>query len=66
MPTAAAVMSDVVAVIKNMHRGVTGSQFVEPRFEKQLKEPEQRVGEYYLRFHAKDEAGVFKDFVIVQ
>ncbi|RYG74200.1 homoserine dehydrogenase [Lentibacillus lipolyticus] len=59
MPTAAAVMSDVVTVIKNMHRGVTGSQFVEPRFEKQLKAPEQRVGEYYVRFHAKDEAGVF-------
>ncbi|GAA0430842.1 homoserine dehydrogenase [Lentibacillus halophilus] len=59
MPTAAAVMSDVVAVIKNMHRGVTGGQFVEPRFEKRLKTAEQRFGEYYVRFHATDEAGVF-------
>ncbi|WP_010529189.1 homoserine dehydrogenase [Lentibacillus jeotgali] len=59
MPTAAAVISDVVTVIKNMHRGVTGSQFVEPRFKKELKTEDQRFGQYYARFHAKDEAGVF-------
>jgi len=59
MPTAAAVISDVVTVIKNMHRGVTGSQFVEPRFKKELKPVDQRFGQYYIRFHAKDEAGVF-------
>ncbi|MFD1363591.1 homoserine dehydrogenase [Lentibacillus salinarum] len=59
MPTASAVISDVVTVIKNMHRGVTGSQFVEPRFKKELKTDDQRFGQYYVRFHAKDEAGVF-------
>lgn len=59
MPTAAAVISDVVTVIKNMHRGVTGSQFVEPRFKKELKSESQRFSQYYVRFHAKDEAGVF-------
>src|SRR5699024_6452701 len=41
------------------HRGVTGSQFVEPRFKKELKPVDQRFGQYYIRFHAKDEAGVF-------
>lgn len=61
MPTAAAVISDVVTVIKNMHRGVTGSQFVEPRFKKELKTEDQRFGQYYIRFHAKDEAGVFSN-----
>ncbi|QKY71052.1 homoserine dehydrogenase [Lentibacillus sp. CBA3610] len=59
MPTASAVISDVVTVIKNMHRGVTGSQIVEPRFKKELKPKDQRFGQYYVRFHAKDEAGVF-------
>ncbi|TMN22452.1 homoserine dehydrogenase [Lentibacillus cibarius] len=59
MPTASAVISDVVTVIKNMHRGVTGGQFVEPRFKKRLKSDEQRFGEYYFRVHATDEAGVF-------
>ncbi|TFJ92684.1 homoserine dehydrogenase [Lentibacillus salicampi] len=59
MPTAAAVISDVITVIKNMHRGVTGSQFVEPRFKKELKPADQRFGQYYVRLHAKDEAGVF-------
>ncbi|SFB07074.1 homoserine dehydrogenase [Lentibacillus halodurans] len=59
MPTAAAVISDVVTVIKNMHRGVTGSQVVEPRFKKELKTEDQRFGQYYVRFHVKDEVGVF-------
>jgi len=59
LPTATAVMSDVVAVIKNQLLGVNGRRFIKPRFTKVLKAPEQRFGQYYFRLHVKDEVGAF-------
>ncbi|MFC3041704.1 homoserine dehydrogenase [Virgibacillus xinjiangensis] len=59
LPTATAVMADVVAAIKNMRLGVTGSQVAESHFEKELKPADQRFGQFYVRLYTKDEAGVF-------
>jgi len=59
LPTASAIMADVVAVIKNIQLGTTGNQYVKPHFPKVLKTPDRRFGQYYLRFHVKDEVGVF-------
>ncbi|MBW8348282.1 homoserine dehydrogenase [Bacillus sp. IITD106] len=59
LPTATAVMSDVVAVIKNMRLGVNGKSYVKPRFERVLKTPDQRFGQYYFRLHLKDQVGAF-------
>ena len=59
LPTATAIVADVVALIKNMLLGVTGNQFVEPYFKKELKSPSERLGQYYVRLHANDEPGVF-------
>ncbi|WP_068676345.1 homoserine dehydrogenase [Oceanobacillus sp. Castelsardo] len=59
LPTATAITSDVVTVIKNMLLGVTGSQHLEPHFDKQLKTASKRFGQYYVRLHVKDEVGVF-------
>ncbi|MYL58975.1 ACT domain-containing protein, partial [Virgibacillus halodenitrificans] len=59
LPTATAVVSDIVAVIKNIRLGVNGRQSVAPRFKKQLKAPDQRFGQYYLRLQVKDEVGTF-------
>ncbi|MBS4198265.1 homoserine dehydrogenase [Bacillus sp. FJAT-49732] len=59
LPTATAVMSDVVAVIKNMRLGVNGKSFIKPRFERVLKTPAQRFGQYYFRLHLKDQVGAF-------
>lgn len=59
LPTATAVMSDVVAVIKNMLLDVNGREYVEPRFDKVLKTPDQRMGTYYLRLHVQDKAETF-------
>ncbi|WP_100011377.1 homoserine dehydrogenase [Lentibacillus sediminis] len=58
LPTATAVTSDVVTVIKNLRLGVTGNQFTEPHFKKKLKTPAKRFGQYYVRLHVKDQAGV--------
>src|SRR5690625_1240436 len=59
LPTATAVMSDVVEVIKNMILGVNGKQFVKPKFEKQLAPLDQRFSQFYIRMHVKDELGAF-------
>lgn len=59
LPTATAVMSDVVAVIRNLLLGVNGKRFITPRYEKVLKTPDQRYGQYYFRLHVKDEVGAF-------
>ena len=59
LPTATAVMADVVAVIKNMRLGVNGKKFIKPRFKKQTTPPNQRFSQYYIRLHVKDEVGAF-------
>src|SRR5699024_4272410 len=59
LQTATAVMSDVVATIKNMLLGENGKKFVKTRFEKQLAPAEERFGQFYLRLRVKDETGAF-------
>jgi len=60
LPTATAIVSDVIAAIKNIRLGVTGNQFIKPHFEKKRKTPDKSFAQYYVRLFAKDEAGVFK------
>lgn len=59
LPTATAVMSDVVNAIKNMLLGVNGKKYVKPRFEKKLTPASKRYSQFYLRLHVKDELGAF-------
>ncbi len=59
LPTATAVMSDVVEAIKNMLLGVNGKQFVIPRFKKELTPADKRFSQYYLRLRVKDQTGAF-------
>ncbi|MGY0693448.1 homoserine dehydrogenase [Virgibacillus sp. FSP13] len=59
LPTATAIMSDVVTVITNMRLDVNGRRFVSPRFRKELTPSEQRFGQHYIRMHVKDEVGAF-------
>jgi homoserine dehydrogenase len=59
LPTATAIVSDLVNVVKNVRLGVTGEQVVQNYFDKALKKSEERHSQYYLRIQVKDEAGVF-------
>ena len=59
LPTATAVMSDVVEAIKNMLLGVNGKKFVKIRFKKELIPANKRFSQFYLRLHVKDEIGAF-------
>src|SRR5699024_8472476 len=59
LPTATAVMSDVVATIKNMRLGVNGQQVIESHFEKTITPESEQFSQFYIRLLAKDEPGVF-------
>ena len=43
LPTATAVVSDLVAVMQNIRLGVTGNSAVVPQYQKVLKEPDEIV-----------------------
>jgi homoserine dehydrogenase len=59
LPTATSVVSDLVAVVKNMRLGVNGKNAVGPQFSKQLKEQSEIEGKFFYRLHLKDIAGAF-------
>jgi len=59
LPTATAVMSDVVSAIRNMLLGVNGKQFIKPKFEKEIAAESNRFSQFYIRMHVKDETGAF-------
>ncbi|MBO9130143.1 homoserine dehydrogenase [Bacillus sp. 165] len=59
LPTATAVVSDLVAVMKNMRLGVNGNSAVSPQYPKVLKEDHEISVKHFLRIHVKDEVGVF-------
>ncbi|WP_002144649.1 homoserine dehydrogenase [Bacillus cereus] len=59
LPTATAVVSDLVAVMQNIRLGVTGNSAVVPQYQKVLKESDEIIVKKFLRLHVKDEIGVF-------
>lgn len=59
LPTATAVVSDLVTVMKNMRLGVNGRSALPPLHEKQLKNDEEIISKYFLRLHVEDKAGAF-------
>ncbi|MEH7344391.1 homoserine dehydrogenase [Bacillus sp. JJ1532] len=65
LPTATAVVSDLVQVMKNMRLGVTGKSAITPQFEKQLKDANEIFSKYFLRLHVKDEVGVFANITSI-
>ena len=65
LPTATAIVSDLVAIMKNMRLGVNGRSAVLPQFEKKLKTDEEIISKYFLRIHVKDEIGVFAQLTAI-
>ncbi|MFS0780320.1 homoserine dehydrogenase [Bacillus sp. 1P06AnD] len=59
LPTATAIVSDLVGVMKNMRMDVNGRSAVAPQYEKNLKADNEIFAKYFLRLHVKDEIGVF-------
>lgn len=61
LPTATAVVSDLVAVIKNLRLGVNGKGTVLAQFPKELLEKHEISSKYFLRLLVKDQPGAFAD-----
>lgn len=65
LPTATAVVSDLVNVLKSMRLGVNGKSAVTPQYEKKLKQPQEKFSKYFLRMHVKDAVGVFAEITSI-
>lgn len=61
LPTATAVVSDLITVMKNMRLGVNGRSALPPLHEKQLKTDEEVLSKYFMRLHVEDKAGAFAE-----
>ncbi|TCP28931.1 homoserine dehydrogenase [Scopulibacillus darangshiensis] len=59
LPTAIAVVSDLISVVKNMYHGTCGDHIFLPRREKICKPDEAIKTQYFIRLHLKDEPGAF-------
>lgn len=58
LPTATAVVSDLVTVVKQMNLGVNGRGIVPPYRPKELKSEQLIVSKYFLRLKVVDQVGV--------
>ncbi|WP_282172967.1 homoserine dehydrogenase [Cytobacillus firmus] len=65
LPTATAVVSDLVGVMKNMRLGVNGKSAAVPQFDKKLKDADEIYSKYFLRMHVKDEVGTFANITSI-
>ncbi|GLB59694.1 homoserine dehydrogenase [Cytobacillus sp. NCCP-133] len=65
LPTATAVVSDLVGVMKNMRLGVNGKSAVTPQYKKKLKGAKEIYSKYFLRLHVKDEVGTFANITSI-
>jgi homoserine dehydrogenase len=65
LPTATAVVSDLVGVMKNMRLGVNGKSAAVPQYDKKLKDADEIYSKYFLRMHVKDEVGTFANITSI-
>lgn len=59
LPTATSIVSDLIAVIKNMNLGVNGQSIGKLHYEKHIMSDEQIFSKFFLRIEVRDEIGVF-------
>jgi Homoserine dehydrogenase len=65
LPTATSVVSDLVAVAKNLRLGVSGRKAFHPYRETRRKSDEQITSKYFLLLHVDDRAGVLANIARV-
>ena len=59
LPTATAVVSDLMEVIKNIRLGVSGKAYVQPQYKTALKDNTEKHAKYFIRVEAEDQTGAF-------
>ncbi|MRH44746.1 homoserine dehydrogenase [Aquibacillus halophilus] len=60
LPTATAIVSDLMEVIKNIRLGISGNAYVSPQYKTQLKENREKYTSRFIRMEVYDEAGTFQ------
>lgn len=61
LPTATAVVSDLMEVIRNIRLGISGNAYQEPQFKRQIKVPEEKYSKHFIRLEVEDQAGAFQE-----
>ncbi|WP_182201567.1 homoserine dehydrogenase [Paraliobacillus salinarum] len=61
LPTATAVVSDLMEVVKNIRLGISGSAHIDPQFDRQLKEDKEKYSRHFIRLDVDDQAGAFQE-----
>ncbi len=61
LPTATAVVSDLMEVVKNIRLGISGNTYIDPQFDRQLKEDHEKYSRHFIRFEVDDQAGAFQE-----
>ncbi|MEQ6377134.1 homoserine dehydrogenase [Bacillaceae bacterium S4-13-56] len=59
LPTATAIVSDLIAVVKNLRLGVTGNSYIIPQYNKQLKSLDEIYAKFFIRLKVEDQPGTF-------
>ena len=65
LPTATAVVSDLMEVIRHLRLGISGKSYVEPQFKRQLKADHEKFSRHFIRLDVEDEAGAFQEITNV-
>lgn len=65
LPTGAAVVSDLLHVIRNIRQGNTGEQILYNQFEKKMKTNAETSRKYFIRLQVADQPGAMKEVVSV-
>ncbi|SDC46060.1 homoserine dehydrogenase [Pelagirhabdus alkalitolerans] len=60
MPTATAVVSDLMEVIRNLRLGISGNTMIDPQFKRQLKTDQEKYSRHFIRLAVEDQAGAFQ------
>ncbi|MFS0559626.1 homoserine dehydrogenase [Terribacillus sp. 179-K 1B1 HS] len=59
LPTATAVVSDLMEVVKNIRLGVSGKAYVQPQYKTALKDDTEKHAKHFIRVEAEDQTGAF-------
>lgn len=65
MPTATAIVSDVISVAKRIKLNITGQHMINFKNERKVKNDDKIEAKFYLRLNVKDEVGVLNEITRV-
>lgn len=65
LPTATAVVSDLMEVIRHLRLGISGRSYVSPQFERKLKADHEKFSRHFIRLDVEDQPGVFQQITNV-